>query len=67
MIPEDVTLKHYLTSSGVHYTRNCFTCSKHKNDRGGRIDKRTRMWSCEACVLTKQEKRNEDTTRGTTG
>lgn len=54
-------------SPGITFTRNCFVCSKNKTALGGRTDKRTRMWVCADCLLTKQEKRNEDNTKGITG
>jgi hypothetical protein len=34
---------------GIGFTRHCFTCKKNKNASGGKINRRTQMWSCMSC------------------
>ena len=38
---------------GIGFTRHCFTCKKNKNASGGKINRRTNMWSCMDCSVDK--------------
>lgn len=49
----DVTLVVRPAGPGMGFTRNCFGCKQNKIDRGGKTDKRTRMWHCAACIEAK--------------
>lgn len=46
----DVTTRLRIPGPGVPKRRMCFTCNTPTNDTGGRLNKRTRMWSCASCV-----------------
>lgn len=46
----DLTHKRIAKGVGHFVTRMCFTCNKPKSEHGGAINKRTRMWSCIACI-----------------
>ena len=51
----DVTLLPRHAGPGIGFTRKCFGCNLNRIDRGGKTDKRTRMWHCAGCVATKEE------------
>lgn len=51
---KDNTMRQPSAGPGLSPTRLCWTCSKPKPDAGGRLDKRTRLWSCAACAGVKR-------------
>lgn len=50
----DVTLVPRHSGTGIGFTRICFDCNKKRIERGGKTDKRTRMWQCAVCVESKE-------------
>jgi hypothetical protein len=53
----DVTLTAKHAGPGMGFTRNCFSCKENRTDRGGKTDKRTKMWNCADCVAAKEERK----------
>lgn len=46
----DHTLTPRLATPTSSALRRCWVCNLNKSTPGGKVDKRTRMWSCAACV-----------------
>lgn len=46
----DLTASLHKLATGVHALRRCWACNQNKATLGGRLDKRTRLWRCAACV-----------------
>lgn len=47
---KDLTAIRTAPGVGMNIRKMCFTCNKPRSDAGGRWNKRTKMWSCAACV-----------------
>lgn len=46
----DLTTKVNSPAPGASVLRRCWACNVNKATPGGRVDKRTRLWRCAACV-----------------
>ena len=46
----DQTLAQRLATPTTPALRRCWVCNLNKTMAGGKVDKRTRMWRCAACV-----------------
>ena len=46
----DLTVSKAKCSPGVTTRRMCWGCSKPRLEIGGKVNPRTRMWSCASCV-----------------
>jgi hypothetical protein len=46
----DLTSKDNSPAPGTPVLRRCWACNINKETAGGRVDKRTRLWHCAACV-----------------
>ena len=53
----DVTLVERPAGAGMGFTRICFACQRSRNDRGGKTDKRTKMWNCASCAAAREAKK----------
>ena len=51
---KDNTLRQPGASPGISTSRMCWGCSKRVGPLGGKLNPRTRMWSCAACVKDKK-------------
>ena len=46
----DLTMTQPKSAPGLSTLRRCWACNQNKTTPGGKVDKRTRMWRCAACV-----------------
>lgn len=46
----DLTMTQPKSAPGLSTLRRCWVCNQNKTTPGGKVDKRTRMWRCAACV-----------------
>lgn len=46
----DLTMVQPKSAPNLCALRRCWACNQNKATLGGRLDKRTRLWRCAACV-----------------
>ncbi len=46
----DLTMTQPKQAGGSLTLRRCWACNQNKTVAGGKLDKRTRLWRCAACV-----------------
>ena len=46
----DLTMTQPKSAPGLSALRRCWACNQNKGLAGGKLDKRTRLWRCAACV-----------------
>jgi hypothetical protein len=46
----DLTMAQPARGPGATPMRRCWACNQNKAQAGGKLDKRTRLWRCAACV-----------------
>lgn len=46
---DDVSGRQRSVGQGMQMLRMCFTCNQRRLQTGGRVNPRTRQWSCAIC------------------